>query len=66
MIAPAVPFPPTPHEALTLGICSCGMSKGTIAILVGPEYEDLGVWYPKLRLEEAGFETPLVGMREAH
>lgn len=35
---------------------------GTVAILVGPEYEDLEVWYPKLRLEEAGFDTPLVGM----
>lgn len=33
-----------------------------IACLVGPEYEDLEVWYPKLRLEEAGFEVPLVGM----
>jgi protease I len=40
------------------------MSKGTIAILVGPEYEDLEVWYPKLRLEEAGFDTPLVGIGE--
>jgi len=40
------------------------MSKGTIAILVGPEYEDLEVWYPKLRLEEAGYTTPLVGMGE--
>jgi protease I len=40
------------------------MSKGTIAILVGPEYEDLEVWYPKLRLEEAGYRTPLVGMGE--
>jgi protease I len=39
------------------------MSK-TIAILVGPEYEDLEVWYPKLRLEEAGFEARLVGMGE--
>lgn len=38
------------------------MPKGTIAILVGPEYEDLEVWYPKLRLEEAGYQTPLVGM----
>ena len=36
-------------------------TSGTIAILVGPEYEDLEVWYPKLRLEEAGFHTPLVG-----
>lgn len=38
---------------------------GTIAILVGPDYEDLEVWYPKLRLEEAGYRTPLVGMGDA-
>jgi protease I len=36
----------------------------TILILVGPEYEDLEVWYPKLRLEEAGFEVPLAGLGE--
>lgn len=36
----------------------------TIAILVGPEFEDLEVWYPKLRLEEAGYTTPLVGIGE--
>lgn len=36
----------------------------TILILVGPEYEDLEVWYPKLRLEEAGFEVKLVGTGE--
>ncbi len=36
------------------------MSK-TIAILVGPDYEDLEVWYPKLRLQAAGFDAPLVG-----
>ena len=41
------------------------MSKGVVLILVGPEYEDLEVWYPKLRLEEAGYETPIVGMGEA-
>ncbi|HEU4563565.1 MAG TPA: type 1 glutamine amidotransferase domain-containing protein [Gemmatimonadaceae bacterium] len=40
------------------------MSRGTIVILVGPDYEDLEVWYPKLRLEEAGYATPLVGMGE--
>lgn len=34
---------------------------GTVAILVGPDYEDLEVWYPKLRLEAAGFDAPLVG-----
>ena len=38
------------------------MPKGTILILVGPEYEDLEVWYPKLRLEEAGYITPLAGI----
>jgi protease I len=36
----------------------------TILILVGPEYEDLEVWYPKLRLEEAGFEVKLAGLGE--
>jgi protease I len=40
------------------------VAKGRILILVGPEYEDLEVWYPKLRLEEAGFETVLAGMGE--
>jgi protease I len=40
------------------------MSRGTILILVGPEYEDLEVWYPKLRLEEAGFDTPIAGLGE--
>lgn len=38
------------------------MSLGTFLILVGPEYEDLEVWYPKLRLEEAGFATVLAGI----
>ena len=38
------------------------MSRGTILLLVGPEYEDLEVWYPKLRLEEAGFDVPLAGL----
>ena len=36
----------------------------TILMLVGPEYEDLEVWYPKLRLEEAGFEVKLAGLGE--
>lgn len=33
-----------------------------IAILIGPEYEDLEVWYPKLRLEAAGYDAPIVGV----
>jgi protease I len=36
-----------------------------VPVLVGPEYEDLEVWYPKLRLEEAGFAAPLLGMGDA-
>jgi protease I len=36
-----------------------------VACLVGPEYEDLEVWYPKLRLEEAGYDVPLVGIGDA-
>ncbi len=35
-----------------------------VVILVGPDYEDLEVWYPKLRLEEAGFDVKLAGMGE--
>ncbi len=37
-------------------------SKGTVLMLVGPEYEDLEVWYPKLRLEAAGYDVPLAGL----
>ena len=40
------------------------MNKETVLMLVGPEYEDLEVWYPKLRLEAAGFEVPVAGMGE--
>lgn len=40
------------------------MAKGKVLILVGPEYEDLEVWYPKLRLEEADYDTPLAGIGE--
>ncbi len=40
------------------------MSKGTILMLVGPDYEDLEVWYPKLRLEEAGYVVKCAGLGE--
>ena len=33
----------------------------TLLSLVGDVYEDLELWYPKLRLEEAGFATKLAG-----
>jgi protease I len=42
------------------------MAAGTFVILVGPEYEDLEVWYPKLRVEEAGFDTVLAGIGDSH
>ena len=41
------------------------MTKPVILCLVGPEYEDLEVWYPKLRLEEAGYAVPLAGMGDS-
>jgi protease I len=40
------------------------MANGRVLMLVGPEYEDLEVWYPKLRLEEAGYEVLLAGLGE--
>ena len=40
------------------------MKKETVLMLVGPDYEDLEVWYPKLRLEAAGFEVPVAGSGE--
>lgn len=41
------------------------MPKGTVLILVGPEYEDLEVWYPRLRLEESGYEAKMAGLGES-
>ena len=32
-----------------------------VLIFAGPDYEDLELWYPKLRLEEAGYEVTLAG-----
>ena len=40
------------------------MAKGTFLILAGPEYEDLEIWYPKLRVEEAGYDTLVAGLGE--
>ena len=37
---------------------------GTVLMLCGPDYEDLEVWYPKLRLEEAGYAVKLAGTGE--
>ena len=40
------------------------MANATVLILVWNDYEDLEVWYPKLRLEEAGFTVKLAGLGE--
>ena len=37
-----------------------------ILIFVGDDYEDLELWYPKLRLEEAGARTVLAGLTAGH
>lgn len=40
------------------------MPKPIVAILIASEYEDLEVWYPKLRLEAAGFEVPILAAEQ--
>lgn len=37
-----------------------------VLIFVGDDYEDLELWYPKLRLEEAGAMVTLGGLEEKH
>lgn len=37
-----------------------------ILFFVAPLYEDLELWYPKIRLEEEGYETVVAGLGEAH
>jgi hypothetical protein len=37
----------------------------TILFFAGPLYEDLELWYPKIRLEEEGARTLVAGTGEA-
>jgi protease I len=37
-----------------------------ILVLVGDDYEDLELWYPKLRLEEAGSHVTVAGLAAGH
>src|SRR5580658_1868014 len=39
-----------------------GLGNCRILIFVGSEYEDLELWYPKLRLEEAGVHVTVAGL----
>lgn len=41
------------------------MGKSTL-IFVGDDYEDLELWYPLLRLREAGFHTVVAGQARGH
>jgi len=38
------------------------LDEQNILIFIGTDYEDLELWYPKLRLEEAGAKTLLAGL----
>ena len=40
------------------------MTKRSVLILVGPDYKEMEVWYPKYRLEAAGYSAPLAGIGE--
>jgi protease I len=42
------------------------LANKTILILAGPQYEDLELWYPKIRLEEEGARTVVAGTGEKH
>lgn len=43
----------------TIGV---GIASGLrILVIVGHDYEDLELWYPKLRLEEAGVHVTVAG-----
>jgi protease I len=40
------------------------LNSKTILIFAGPQYEDLELWYPKIRLEEEGARTVVAGTGE--
>ncbi|MBD3237985.1 MAG: DJ-1/PfpI/YhbO family deglycase/protease [Candidatus Eisenbacteria bacterium] len=40
------------------------LSGRRIAIFVAPQFEDLELWYPRLRLQEAGAEVTVIGPEE--
>jgi protease I len=41
-------------------------SPRRVLVFVGDEYEDLELWYPKLRLIEAGYEVTVAGQLAGH
>ena len=43
---------------------SLPLAGKTVLLFAGPIYEDLELWYPKIRLEEAGARTVVAGLGE--
>jgi protease I len=43
---------------------SLPLTGKTVLLFAGPVYEDLELWYPKIRLEEAGARTVVAGLGE--
>lgn len=41
------------------------LSGRTVLFFAGPQYEDLELWYPRIRLEEEGAATVVAGIGEA-
>ena len=59
----------TPCEQREAGrIMSANQQLATIRVLclVGDAYEDLELWYPKLRIEEASGHVTLAGQQQGH
>lgn len=42
------------------------LADKTVLFFAGPLYEDLELWYPKIRLEEEGAKTVVAGTGEKH
>ena len=42
------------------------INEKVILFFAGPLYEDLELWYPKLRLIEAGAQVVIAGAKENH
>src|SRR5262245_59985873 len=51
--------------ALT-GITMATWNKKRLLVLVGDDYEDLELWYPILRVQEAGAAATIAGQEKKH
>jgi len=53
------------HDSFFRSLAMSELSGTRILAFVGDDYEDLELWYPKLRMEEAGAKVTVAG-QEAH